>query len=96
MVLTQERELDNTLQVQNSSPCAGAMKFKKKKKEKQPQSYVRKSNSENVFVPVWIKKTDYPRHTIEEDIATTEGLQGLITKAVIVVYKVIREKKPNI
>jgi len=52
MVLTQEGELDNILQVQNSSPCAGTMKFKKDTIQQQPQSYVRKSNSENVFVLV--------------------------------------------
>lgn len=46
MVLTQERDLGFTLQVQCSSPCVGALKLKKKKKT----GYVRKSNSENIFV----------------------------------------------
>lgn len=33
------------------------------------------------------------RHAIDKDIATTKGLQGLITQAIIVVYILVRKKE---
>lgn len=56
---------------------------------------MRKSNSENILF-LCKQRTDYTWHTVEKDIATTQGLQGLATKAIIVVYILVRKQNKKI
>lgn len=50
------------------------------------------NNSENIFVLILIKNWIH-RRAIDKDIATTKGLQGLITQAIIVVVHTCEKKR---